>query len=65
MEFKHEELQLCQHIEATVVELSKNLSNRGWQEQMATLTNNLRRFESMRVEGQRLRSKLKWKHVGD
>ena len=62
---KREEALLRKQAEVAVVELQKNPESQGWQGQMAEITNKLKTFEDIEVARQRLRSRLKWKQVGD
>jgi hypothetical protein len=56
---------LRQQLEAAVKELQADPLNIYWQGQLASSIDELQKFERRKAEGQRLRSRIKWKQVGD
>ena len=64
-ELKREKGALRVQVENAVAILQADPSSQSWQAEMALATDRLKNFEKRRVEGQRLRSRLKWKEVGD
>jgi hypothetical protein len=52
-------------LETALEELQKDPRSELWQEHLAMNTEELQRFEKGKAEGQRLRSRIKWKQKGD
>jgi hypothetical protein len=64
-EYRKEEEQLRRRLQESVTNLQANPENDHWQEMAASCTDGLQKFEKRKVEGQLLRSRIKWKQVGD
>ena len=64
-ERKREEGALREQVENAAATLQADPGSQNWQAEMALATDRLKNFEKRRIEGQRLRSRLKWKEVGD
>ena len=64
-EMKREEDELRKKVENSTVALQLDPSSTVWQHELAAVSECLQSFERRKVEGQRLRSSLKWKAVGD
>ena len=64
-ERKKEEGELRSKVEGAAIALQVDPNRHSWQHELASATEQLQKFEKKKVEGQRLRSRLKWKAVGD
>ena len=64
-ELKREEGSLRRQVENVAASLQVDPSSQSWQAEMATAADRLKTFEKRKIEGLRLRSRLKWKEVGD
>lgn len=64
-EWRIEETRLCQHFGEVTVNLHRDSLNEDLQRQLGGIGEQLRRIESRQAEGQRIRSRVKWKSVGD
>lgn len=59
------ELAVRKRMENTVIELQNKPENSGLQEEFANTERQLKDFEKWKLEGLRLRSRLKWRKAGD
>ena len=62
---KREEDELRRKVESIAAALQLDPSRHSWQHELALASEHLQKFGKWKVEGQRLRSRLKWKEVGD
>jgi hypothetical protein len=65
VESRRKEDQLRKLVAEAVLELQKDPLNVLWQGRLATSTEELQKYEKDKAEDQRLRSRIKWKEVGD
>jgi exonuclease III len=64
-EARREETQLRARMEEAVTNIQVDPANNQWQAQLAECADALQNFENRKLEGQLLRSRIKWKAVGD
>jgi hypothetical protein len=64
-ERRQEEEQLRQRLDEAIVNLQGDPTNEHWQGVLAACIDNFQRIERQKVEGQLLRSRVKWKTVKD
>ena len=64
-ELRREEGELRRLVENAAAALQVDPNSQGWQCEMAWASDRLKKFEKHKTDGQRLRSRLKWKVVGD
>ena len=62
---RREEGELRRLVENAAAALQADPSSQGWQCKMAWASDCLEKFEKLKTDGQRLRSRLKWKVAGD
>jgi exonuclease III len=65
VESRCKEDQLRKQVEVAITELQKDPVSEVWQDRLATCTAELQHYEKSKAEGQKLRSRIKWKGVGD
>jgi exonuclease III len=65
VERRRVEDQLRKQVEAALTELQSDPLSAWWQSQLTSCMDELNKFEKRKVEGQQLRSRVKWKSVGD
>ena len=64
-ELKREECELRKKVEVATAWLQRDPSCQRWQDVLACASDSMKKFEKQKVASQQLRSRLKWKAVGD